>query len=253
MITNIRYIMITALRDWLFIGLLASIFCATGISATLGSTAFIERQEMTLAFSAGASRLIIMIGLIVFVCFHIRNAFDTKEIDVILSRPISRSNLVVAYWLGFAFVATLLTLPVIAIIGLIGVIDVTGYIGWSLSLLLETFLVVALALFSAFTLRSAVASVLATMGFYVLSRMMAFFIVTSESGMVSDDVKYNLLKHALALISTVVPRLDFFSKSQWLVYGFNASQDWILFTTQVAIFVPLLLLATIADFRIRQF
>ena len=134
MLTNIRYILITALRDWLFLGLVVSILFATAISATLGSTAFLEEREMTLTFSAGSSRIILMVGLIVFVCFHIRNAFDTKEIDVILSRPISRTNLVIAYWLGFAFVALLLTLPVIIIIGLIGVNDWQGFFGWSMSL-----------------------------------------------------------------------------------------------------------------------
>ena len=147
----------------------------------------------------------------------------------------------------------MLTIPVIAIIGLMGVLDGSGYVGWAFSLLLETFLVVALALFSAFTLRSAVASVLATMGFYVISRMMAFFIVTSQSGMVSGDFKFTVLKYALSAISTVVPRLDLFSKTEWLIYGFNAAQDWMIFTMQVVIFVPLLLLASIADFRIRQF
>src|SRR5471030_2906314 len=109
MLTNIRYILITALRDWLFIGLLACVLCAAAISATLGNTAFLETQEMTITFAAGSARVILMVGLIVFVCFHIRSAFDTKEIDVIMSRPISRSNLVIAYWLGFAFVALLLT------------------------------------------------------------------------------------------------------------------------------------------------
>lgn len=253
MITNIRYILITALRDWLFIGLLLGILLAAGVSATLGSTAFIEKQEMTLTFAAGSARLILMVGLIVFVCFHIRNAFDTKEIDVILSRPISRSTLVIAYWLGFAFVALLLTLPVIGLIGLIGVSSWSGFIGWGASLLLETFLVVALALFSSFTLKSAVTSVIATMGFYVLSRMMAFFVVTSQSGMVATDFKYIILKYALAVISTMVPRLDLFAKSEWLVYGFNAHQEWVTFAAQVAIFVPLLVLASIADFRRKQF
>src|SRR5579884_3037807 len=127
MLTNIRYILITALRDWLFIGLMISILLATAISATLGSTAFLEEKEMTITFASGSSRLILMVGLIVFVCFHIRNAFDTKEIDVILSRPISRSNLVIAYWLGFSFVALLQTIPVIAIIALIGVNDWSGF------------------------------------------------------------------------------------------------------------------------------
>jgi len=253
MLTNIRYILITALRDWLFVGLLIGIMVATGISATLGSTAFLEKQEMTLAFASGSSRLILMVGLIVFVCFHIRNAFDTKEIDVIMSRPISRSNLVIAYWLGFAFVAFLLTVPIIGLIALVGVTNWAGFAGWSLSLLLETFLVVALALFSAFTLKSAVTSVIATMGFYVLSRMMAFFVVTSQSGMVGGEFKYTVLKQALALISTLVPRLDLFAKSEWLVYGFNSSQDWMVFIVQTVIFVPLLVLASIADFRRKQF
>lgn len=252
MLTNIRYILITALRDWLFIGLIAGILLATMISAVLGSTAFLEDKEMTVTFAAAASRLILMTGLIIFVCFHIRHAFDTKEIDVILSRPISRSNLVVAYWLGFAFVGLLLTLPVIAIVAFLGVMSWSGFAGWAVSLVLEAALVVGLALFSAFTLRSAVTSVIACMGFYVLSRMMAFFIITTKSGIVTG-FKYTLLKYALILISTMVPRLDFFAKTEWLVYGFNSNQDWLVVVAQAAIFVPLLLLASIADFKRKQF
>jgi len=252
MLTNVRYILITALRDWLFIGLLVGVLFATAISATLGGTAFLEEKEMTITFAAGASRIIMMIGLIVFVCFHIRNAFDTKEIDVILSRPISRTNLVIAYWLGFSFVAFLLTLPIIAIVAFIKPLDWAGFFGWSVSLMLETFLIVALALFSAFTLRSAVTSVLACMGFYVLSRMMAFFIATVESPMF-NDVKFIVLKYALIGISAIVPRLDFFAKTEWLSYGFTTSQEWIVFLAQVVIFVPLLLLAAIVDFKRKQF
>jgi ABC-type transport system involved in multi-copper enzyme maturation permease subunit len=250
--TNIRYILITALRDWFFLGLLFGVICATLISATLGSTAFLEEKEMTITYAAGSCRLILMVGLIVFVCFHIRHAFDSKEIDVILSRPISRANLVIAYWLGFAFVSLLLVVPVIGIVGYLGVLSWEGYAGWALSLLLESFLVVALALFSALALRSAVTSVLACMGFYVLSRMMAFFVITSQAGMF-NETKYILFKWALVAISTIVPRLDFFAKTEWLVYGFDSSRDWSVYLWQAAIFIPLLVLASIADFRRKQF
>lgn len=252
MFTSVRYILITALRDWLFIGLIVGVLFATMISATLGGTAFLEEKEMTISFAAGSARLILMIGMIVFVCFHIRNAFDTKEIDVILSRPISRSNLVIAYWLGFSFVAFLIAIPVVAIIGFIGVLNWAGFLGWSLSLLLEALLVIALALFSAFALKSAVASVLACMGFYVLSRMMAFFVATAQSGMFNDE-KFIVLKYILVAISTIVPRLDLFCKTEWLVYGFDTQQDWIVFVVQIGIFVPILLLASVADFRRKQF
>jgi ABC-type transport system involved in multi-copper enzyme maturation permease subunit len=253
MFTNIRYILITALRDWLFVGLLVGVLIATMISATLGGTAFLEEREMTITFAAGSARLILMVGLIVFVCFHIRSAFDTKEIDVIMSRPISRSNLVIAYWLGFAFVALLLVIPVVGLIAFIGISNWPGFWGWALTLLLEAFLVVALALFSAFTLRSAVTAVMACLGFYVMSRMMAFFVVTSQSGLVAGDFKYTLMKHALELISSIVPRLDFFAKTQWLSYGFNTSQEWMLCLAQAAIFIPLLLAASIVDFKRKQF
>lgn len=251
-ITNIRYILITALRDWLFVGLLASVLLATAISATLGSTAFLEEREMTLTFASGSSRLIVMIGIIVFVCFHIRNAFDTKEIDVILSRPISRGSLMVAYWLGFSVVGFLLTLPVILIIGLIGVHDVAGFAAWVSSFILETWLVVALALFCAFTLRSVVTSVIACMGFYVLSRMMAFFVLSAENLHAGGFVMM-VLKSILIAISSIVPRLDFFTKSDWLILGVSHPQDVLLYVAQAVIFVPFLLAASMVDFRRKQF
>lgn len=252
MLTNIRYILLTALRDWLFIGLLAGILLATGVSATLGGTAFIEEREMTLAFASGSARIILIVGLIVFVCFYVRSAFDTKEIDVVLSRPISRRSLILSYWLGFFVVSCLLVVAVAAIIGMIGVQNTMGYLGWTLSLILEGALVVSLALFSAFTMRSAVTAVLASMGFYVLSRMMELFVLTAESGMVRGH-GYDVLAQLLSLISMVVPRLDLFTKSEWLIYGFDANQDWMVFIAQTLIYVPIVLLATMADFRRRQF
>ena len=252
MLTNIRYIFITALRDWLFLGLMIGVLCATGIAAILGGTAFLEAREMTITYAAGASRIILMLGLIVFVCFHIRNAFDTKEIDVILSRPITRSNLVIAYWLGFMLVALILVLPIVGLVGVIGMISVKGYLFWALSLLLEAGIVVALALFSAFALRSAVTSVLGCIGLYVVSRMMVFFVMTAENPMFGE-IKFIVFRYLLKAISMFMPRLDFFAKTEWLVYGVPKALDWQLFLLQAVIFIPFLLLASIADFRRKQF
>jgi hypothetical protein len=252
MLTNIRYILITALRDWLFIGLLIGVVCAVGISAILGGTAFLEEREMTVTFASGSARVMLMIGLIVFVCFHIRHAFDTKEIDVILSRPISRANLIFAYWLGFALVSFMLTVPVAAIVTILAGGNWSGCFGWGVSLFMEACLVVALALFSAFTLRSAVAAVLACMGFYVLSRMMAFFVLTAQGGLLRGP-EYAFFYYTLSTIATLVPRLDLYGKSEWLIYGFNTGREWMVFVTQTFIFIPLLLFASIADFRRKQF
>ncbi len=252
MYTNIRYILLTAMRDWFFWVLLVGVLCAASIAGLLGSTAFLESQEMTITYAAGSSRVMLMLGLIVFVCFHIRSAFDTKEIDVILSRPISRGNLVVAYWLGFMLVAVILLLPIVVIVGLVGAPSMSGFGYWVLSLLLEAGIVVSLALFSAFALRSAVTSVLGCMGLYVVSRMMVFFVMTAENPMF-NNLKYIWLRFLLQGISSVVPRLDFFGKSEWLIYGVKSSTELQVFILQAAIFIPLLLVASILDFKRKQF
>ena len=252
--TNIRYILLTALRDWLFIGLIAGVMVAAWISRVLGSTALVEMQEMGLSFSAASSRVIVMIGLIVFVCFHIRHAFDSKEIDVFLSRPISRSSLVFSYWLGFTFVALLLVLPTAFILSWGGILDTKGFWIWTFSLLLESCLVVAVALFSAFTLKSAVSSVIVSMGFYVLSRMMGFFMITTKSAFLFQTLWLNdFLSFVINTISIVIPRLDFYSNSEWLIYGIKHQEQIMQFSVQTLVFVPVLLIATMIDFKRRQF
>ncbi len=252
--TNIKYILLTALRDWLFAALFVGVVFSTLVSGVMGGTALLEPEQMTLSFSASSARVILVIGMIVFVCFHLRQAFDTKEIDVLLSRPISRSNLVLSYWLGFAFVGALLVIPTAVILLWSGIISEYGFIAWIVSLLLEIWLVISIAMFAALTLKSAVSSVLASLGIYVLSRMMGFFAATAENGILFHNQTLNeSIRWVLDIISIIVPRLDFFAKSQWLIYGVKSYSDIYLYVAQAGIFVPLLLTAAIIDFRRKQF
>lgn len=254
MLTNIRYILLTAVRDWLFIGLFLGVVAAASISASLGGTALLEPQQMILTFSAASARVILMVGLIVFICFHIRHAFDSKEIDVLLSRPISRPNLVLSYWFGFAMVASLLILPTLGVVYWIGILNTKGFLAWAVSLLLESWLVVSIALFAGLTLRSAVFSVIGSLAIYTLSRMIGFFVATTDSGMLFESTVVNaIVRNSMDLISIIVPRMDFFAKSNWLIYGLKSFEDVMLFATQAAIFIPLLLAASIIDFRRKQF
>ncbi len=254
MITTIRYILLTAFRDMLFMGLLLGVMITTGLSAVLGSTAMLEKAAMTLSFSAASARIVLMMGLTVFVCFHIRTAFEQKEIDVLLSRPLSRFRIMLAYWLGFSLVAFLLVLASVVVISFLPMLQPQGFIAWAVSVLLESWLVVALALFASFTLRSAVSSVLATLGFYVLGRMMAFFLVTLNSHlMLGNPLISQSVKGLLAGISLVIPRLDLFGQSDWMVYGILHPEDLTLALMQIVVYIPLLLMAATVDFLKKDF
>jgi ABC-type transport system involved in multi-copper enzyme maturation permease subunit len=254
MLSNIRYVLLTATRDRLFFGLLIGVLAAAYISSVLGSTAMLEPEQMTLSFTAASARVIIMIGIIVFIGFHMRTAFDAKEIDVLLSRPISRTTLVLSYWLGFAAVATCLVVPTVIMLYFVKVLNMTGYFLWALSLLLESWLVVSIALFAALTIRSGVGTVLASLAIYALSRMMGFFISTTKSGILFSHEEANIVSvWLMKIISTVVPRLDFFAKSNWLIYGAKSYDDLTLFLLQGGVFIPLLIVAAVIDFKRKQF
>jgi ABC-type transport system involved in multi-copper enzyme maturation permease subunit len=254
MFSNIRYVLMTATRDRLFFGLLVGILAAAYISHVLGSTAMLESEQMAIAFTAASSRVIIMIGVIVFIGFHMRNAFDAKEIDVLLSRPISRTTLVLSYWVGFAAVSTCLVLPTVALVGFIGTLNHTGFLLWSLSLLLESWLVVSVALFAALTIKSGVGTVLASLAIYSLSRMMGFFLVTTTAGNAFKEHEINVgAQWLMEGISLVVPRLDFFAKSNWLIYGARSYEDATLVLMQAGVFIPLLIAACVIDFKRKQF
>lgn len=254
MSTHIRYILLTALRDFLFIGLMLAIIMAVSISATLGGTAMVEKEAMTLVFSGASARMILMFGLTVFVAFHIRQAFDQKEIDVLLSRPLSRFEIMLAYWLGFSFVSFLLVLATVAVLSFLPINDLAGFAYWAVSLLLESWLVVAIALFASFTLSSAITSVLAAMGIYVAGRMMAFFVATSDSQLLFREVWVNdIVSFIIDVTSIVIPRLDLFTQSEWLVYGVTRMQDTSIALAQVLIYIPLLIAAATIDFKRKEF
>jgi ABC-type transport system involved in multi-copper enzyme maturation permease subunit len=256
MLTTIKYVLIVAMRDRLIAVLIAGLLGIVGISHALSSTMMIEQQQTALVFNAASARLLLIIGIIVFVAFHIRQAFDSKEIDVILSRPISRGQLISAYWIGFACVGTLLTMASAITSLLLAPMNMQGFALWCLSMLCEIWLMSAITLFTSLVLTSAVTSVITSIAIYILSRMMGFFLATVHSRYSIDTlIIHKILRHGIDTVSMLTPRLDFFSESSWLLYGAEKHflHAALPFATQTMIFIPLILLAAILDMRKKQF
>jgi ABC-type transport system involved in multi-copper enzyme maturation permease subunit len=250
--------MITALRDFLFIGLLAVILIAIFVSSFLGGTALTEQHQMTIAYVSGSTRLILAIGLIIFVCFHVKRLFDNKEVEFILAKPISRKSFVFSYWLAFAILSLVITTCVAIFVGIFTHPNFHGLVAWGASLMCEGLIIVAFALVSALILRSAVASVLSTLCFYFLSRMMGFFVVAIKVPFNTQlpDANYFMewiSQWVLELTSTLLPRLDLFAKTKWLIYGIENYNELLIFSLQSLVYIPLLLTMAIVDFNRKQF
>lgn len=256
----IRYTLLTAIRDWLFMGIFLLILISVVFSAFLGNTSLVEQKEMTAAYIAGTTRIITITGLILFVCFHVRRSFENKEVELILSRPISRSSFIIGYFLAFATLAFAIALPIIS---LLYALDCIGYITlntkglfiWGVSLYLETLIMISLSFFAALLMRSAVTSVMFCFGFYFLARIFGYFLISinNPASVMKSSTIGSFSEKLLDVMGVLFPRLDMLSKSEWLIYGIESQERIGLFLSASVIYIPIILLMSIFDFSRKQF
>ena len=255
MITTFRYILLTSVRDRLMIGLIAALVGAALIGAFLGDASFMEERQMALAYAGFSTRLVLILGLILFVCFHVQRSYDNREIDLMLSRPISRTQFVLIYWAGFSGLALALSLVASIVLPIAGMPDRGGFAMWVLSLALEATLIVAIALFFSLTIRAAVGSAMATLAFYLLARMAGFLlgIAQADWSELTTTAVGTFLAYGVYLVGLILPRLDLFGQTWWLNYGVTDGDAVWPILAQTAVYVPLLLVAAIFDFRRKRF
>lgn len=243
-------VMLTALRDRLFSGLFLFIALAVGLAFFLGGTVLTEQLNAAIVFAAGGGRLILVLGLTIFTAFHIQGLFETREVEAILARALSRGRFIFAYWLAFACLAAVLAGILALIIGIITG-GSSGALLWGATFIVECMLVLGVAVFAGFMLERAVATVLFTLGFYALSRLAGFFVGIRETTG-STSVLSDVVKHMFDAIFLFVPRLDLFAQTQWLVYG-PEQVDIGFFALQSGLFLALVLGAAAFDLSRKQF
>jgi hypothetical protein len=256
------------MRDWLYLGIMVLVICSIFLSIFLGSTALSEQGKMSIAYIGGSVRMITIIGLILFVCFHVRRSFENKEIELILTRPISRIQFVLLYYAGFAALALTLIIPIVLIMYLavfnFQYIDFSheelqtasnGMMLWAISFFFESLIIIAFSFFAALILESAVFAVLSTFSFYFISRVIGFFLISISnpvSTMHSTALGYYSEK-VIHGIGMLLPRLDMFSKSEWLVYGISDIHQYLLFLGSSLIYITFILTMALFDFVRKQF
>ena len=250
----LKYILLTAIRDRLYVGLFIILLAAFGISSVVGGTALLEQAQSTIVYVAGSSRMIFAIGMILFVCFYVRKTFENREVEFVLSKSISRHSFILAYLLGFILVALLIIVPLVILLFFMKV-NLVGLAYWALSLILESLIIITFSLLAALILSSAVSAVMASLGFYIISRMMGFFVLTIQipKNIYDFNTMDRFLKVTLKAISIVFPRLDLYGKSEWLIYGIVNSSDLYIILGQSLIYIPLMIFMAFYDFNRKQF
>jgi len=248
MFKQVRYILLTAQRDFLFFALAACILAAIALAMFLGQNTVTEQSETAMVFAASIVRGVLILGLTIFTAFSISRFFENREIDLMLVRPVSRASFVFSFWIGFSMIALLFVIFSSIILFLFSSPNLGGFLFWAFSLLLETMIILALTMAAALILRSAVSAVLLSLGFYILARLSGFImLIVTKPG--PETIENKIFMG----VSAVIPRLDFFAKTQWLVYGVADSGEVLQYMLQAAVFIVLLLAIAIYDFQRKEF
>ena len=247
----VKYVLMAAIRDKLVLSMLVILMVGSSLSMFLGSSAIIEKDQFSLVFAGSSLRIVSVLGLVLFVVFFVRRSFEGKDIEFLLSRPISRLNIIFSYGLAFSLLAIFMGLAVGgAIYAVAPHLFGDGHITWITSIMVEGVIMVNVALFFSMYISSSSSASMVTLGFYVLARMMGQLLGIVDSSLVDSQGLYSII---LQFVSAVTPRLDLMGQSSWLIYGADSSFNILDALLQGIVFSMFILFAASLDFVRRQF
>ncbi|MGH8727969.1 MAG: ABC transporter permease [Burkholderiales bacterium] len=251
-LTIARYTLLEAARTRLPWLVLAAILIAFLASLFAREIAITESARMQTALYAASLRLasVFIIGL--YVMTSMIREFNDKGLELVLSLDLPRGVYVLGKFIGFALIGTLIALAISFPLGFLAGWHETLW--WMISLALELSIVVALSLFCVVTFNHIMPAASFLFAFYALSRSMeAIQLIASASPIAEAGVLHDAISFAVDAIALVLPNLDAFSETAWLV---NDSFDAKAFgdvVVQSAVYVSLLLSAALFDLYRRNF
>ncbi len=248
----ICYVLKASIRDKLILSLIVLFLAASSLSFFIGGSATAEPDAAVLTFIANSARFIGVLSLILFTVFYVRRAYETHDIEYLLSRPVTRIHFIIAHLLALSLLSLLFTIVISAGLTLFAshILNIDGFILWSVSLGLEFMIIAYAAFFFSMTLSSAVSGTMATLAAYVLARMSGQVLAIIDSG--SQGGSY-ILSKIMEAASVIVPRFDLFSQSSWLIYGPDASIGLLFFVIHGGLFLFLIACASIFDLQLKEF
>jgi hypothetical protein len=247
----IAYLLRSALGDRLLGVLALATLAGAAVAAFVGSTALVEKSELTTVYAATAGRFAVVVCLVLFTCFHVRRTFDSREVDLLLSRPVSRFDFVLAEVTTLVLLAGIGAALAGIAVAAAGRAEAAALGLWTLSLMIEAAIAATAALFFALMLSSGVAAALACLGFYVLARLIgplggiaAAHGGSGPAGWLADQV--------VLVLGLVLPRLDLMARTSWLVHGTDGDAAALgLIFAQAVLYLVVLTAAACIDFERR--
>ena len=252
--TNIvKYVLAASMRDKVVLSLVVAICLIVSMSFFVGSSSVIEQQQFSLIYMASGLRLFVMLGLSLFVVFFIRRSDEGRDLEFLLSRPITRPVFILSHSFAFITLCLFFTCVVGAVLFVSGRgMWTDGYGLWMLGFFMELCIIVTSAFFFSMVLKNAVSGLLSVFAFYALSRMIGQMLGIAQGYIIQGNLDF--VNELMKIIALFIPRLDLLVQSNWLIYDVSSDSIGGLYIVfQGIVFTAILTVATVLDLKRKEF
>ena len=245
-LTIARYTFLEAMRARLFYLMITGLVCAFGLSEFIGELAITEGNRFQGAILAAGLRLFAVFTIGLFVTTSMVREFNDKGFELVLSQPIPRAAYYCGKLTGFAMFAVVVACPIVLALALYATIDQVFI--WLLSLICELLIVISLGLLCLFTFSNITIAFSAVVAFYLLSRCMDAILLISRSPILETSaLSQEVIADVINAIAWLLPDLDLFTQTQWLVYANGDMNSLVPVLVQTLIYVIFLSGAALFD------
>lgn len=250
--TIARFTLLEALRTrlpWLFVIVLALILITSYFIQQLAIT---ESARLQIGFAAAAARLATVFVLSLHILTSMVREFNDKGLELTLSFDLRRSHYILGRLCGYTLITLLLAL--LATLPQLLLAPPQAALQWGLSLALELAIVTALSVFCIVTFTQLMPAASFVFGFYLLARSLTAIRLMSDTPLVGGDTwSHQVIAWLVDALALVLPALDRYAQSAWLVDGAAAWPALGANAVQAAFYIALLGAAAMFDFYRRNF
>ena len=249
--TIARFTLLEAIRTRLPLVVVAVFALIWASSYFVNQISITESARLQSSFFAAAARLASVFVLALYITSSLAREFNEKGLELALALDLPRSTYLIGKLAGFIAVGMMLAL--VAALPLTAFVPLPVAATWAMSLGLELAIVCAASLFCIVTFNQILASVTLVAGFYLLARSITAMRLMAESpilGALSDARPF--LNFGVEALAYLVPPLDRFSATEWIAARAVEGDVIGPILLQSAVYVALLLGATLIDFYRRE-
>ena len=245
-ITIARYTLLEALHSRIALAAVIAIALGVCLGQFTDMLALVDSHGIRAATLAALYRLTAVFLLSSFAIASVVREHNDKSLELIFSLPLPRGGYLLGKWLGCA--AAAVVLAVLFALPLSASAPLPAVAVWTLSLALELMLMASASLMCALTFTHVVGSLAASAAFYALSRSIgALLAIGSSSVAPVESAGFQAANLGLQAIAAILPRLDLFTRTDWLTGDALPFADLRLIALQSLAYIVLLLAAGLID------